>query len=159
MSARMFPTLGVALLVGCASPGAGPDLPADHPANPNAAVAPLPQSSTTLALGPDQRSTPASPNPGGQDAANVHGDAAEPSGEASGHAHHDHQAVEPNDPAKGGAKAAPAATTRAAEGSAVYACPHHPEVVSDKSDQRCPKCNMKLVRQDAPAAAGHGGHP
>lgn len=33
-------------------------------------------------------------------------------------------------------------------GKAVYACPMHPEVTSNKPGERCPKCGMHLVRVD-----------
>jgi hypothetical protein len=38
-------------------------------------------------------------------------------------------------------------------GNALYVCPMHPEVTSDKPGQRCPKCAMALVRR------GQGGNP
>lgn len=53
---------------------------------------------------------------------------------------------DPSNPsAPEGMNPAVAVTEPHAHAATVYACPMHPEVTSDKPDQTCPKCGMKLV--------------
>lgn len=124
------PLLIAALLAlgGCAASYTEPTLPADHPANLAAEEAPSPMRWSTLdtaAVGP------------------VGSMPAEPAMDHSGH--------------EGDEKTAPLpekrdyedeTPPRGAAAPGTYACPMHAEVTSDKADQRCPKCGMKLKKQD-----------
>lgn len=130
-------------LAGCATDNQLSPLPADHPANPQAAEAAVALPSRTLDVASSRvgDKNPAAP----ADAHTGHG----------GHGGHEGH----------GSPAAPADSPNqpAAAAAAVYTCPHHPEVVSDKPGV-CPKCEMKLVRTTKKPAQnqheGHeGGHP
>lgn len=152
MSKVVLPLIASSLLVGCArtTPMA---LHPEHPANPDAAEAPLPQASQTLAI------KEAVAPPASNEEAGVRHDA-----------QHMRQSAAPTQP---GATTAPAAHPAARQlGQPLFMCPMHPEVTSSDPNNRCPKCKMKInkpVKQQAPTAAtqptpspaegaGHEGH-
>ena len=158
MLAKALPTfVGLALLSGCAGDGGQPRLASDHPANPDAAVAPLPPPSETLAVAANM--PPAAAPEGAQDHSAMqhgrehgeHGGTAQRGTDATGHAQHG----KPAQPTT-----SPSTASHPTGASAVYVCPHHPEVTSDKPDERCPKCEMKLVKRATKpdTATGHEGH-
>ncbi len=120
------------LLAGCASTKPmvlGPD----HPANPDALAAPVAPPSELLALSSNPttaRSVPTTDIP--------HEAEGEHAGHDMSHMHHGGDATAQSPASK------PA--TSQPNVAAVYTCPHHPEVVSDKPG-KCPKCKMKLVKK------------
>lgn len=120
------------LLAGCA---AAPQSPVtDHPANPNASEAPTLQPSQVLALDHATRpvTQPAETMPTMQ---------------------HDMNNMNSSMP---GMKMPPT-TAPAASQAAVYTCPMHPEVLSDKPG-KCPKCGMKLMVRKEAKTPEHGEH-
>ena len=135
-------------LAGCAaSPPTDPAASTDHPANPNAAEAPLPPPSQVLATAPPVEVQPSTDEsmPGMQHAGHDMGD-------MSGMGHAMPGMAHPT-PAERPAATQPGATQPAA----IYTCVMHPEVVSDKPG-KCPKCGMKLVRKNGTTPSNHGGH-
>lgn len=126
---RVILLIAVLSLVGCATSYTDPTPPPDHPASPDAAEAPLPTRSRTLDVA------------GADPLISTRASTMAPDG-------NDVSPAAPHD----AAKAAPASfkprhdspTGPSESAAAKYACPMHPEVTSDKPDQRCPKCGMKL---------------
>jgi len=122
-------TLSALLLVGCGHNTVPSPLPADHPANPAAAEAPIPPLSKTL----DVRL-----------AAAENRDASEEMPAMQ----HDHGARRhDDDSAEAGDGDMTATQPKAAQ--ALYVCPMHKKVVSDKPG-KCPICKMKLKLKARP---------
>jgi len=115
----------LALLVvgmgGCSATYNDPKLSDDNPASLSARDTPLPTRSQTLDISNSEPVMSASE--------------AKPMGDA-GHN---------MDGMKIQGSSAPSASSKHPQ-AAQYACPMHPDVTSDKPDQRCPKCGMKLKK-------------
>ena len=97
----------------------------EHAANPDAPVAPLPPPSSTLALAQAPTASTTAVTFGHE-------------GHGTGHADHDATAT-----TRPSAVELPTSQRHA---QALYTCPMHAEVVSDKPG-RCPKCRMSLVKK------------
>jgi hypothetical protein len=121
---------------GCTSRGERAPLAANHPANPNASESPIVPPSQTLAAS-DAATTARADEPAG-----TQHDMSGMSNSMPGMQHDDRSA------------ATQPATTQAA---AIYTCPMHPQVISDKPG-KCPICGMRLVVKQDAKTVNHGGH-
>lgn len=114
------------LLAGCASqPGTIQPLDS-HPASSHAHAGAMPMMSQTLVIGEKADA----------------GHAA-----MQGHAH-DHAVLPTNEAAPDPHAGHAHGDTKPADNATLYVCPMHPEVTSTLTDQKCPKCGMKLVPKD-----------
>jgi hypothetical protein len=148
-------SLSIALplaLAGCAAPPLNPAVSSDHPANPNAAEAPMRPPSSTLTASPSAELAPSTSGsmPGMQHAGQDMGGMKHDMGGMSGMQHG-------GGVMQGMEHAAPSSRPATTQTATLYTCTMHPEVVSDKPG-KCPKCGMKLVLKKTPNAPSHGGH-
>jgi hypothetical protein len=151
---RLWAVAVLLVFAGCAGEPRAEPLANNHPANPAAAEAPPPTLSQTLAV----REAPPATAPESS-MATMHD--MQHMGHGMGGMQHDvgqmqhdmkgmQQEAPTTRPGENAAPSAPTltptshpATTRSA---AVYTCPMHPEVVSDRPGN-CPKCGTKLVKK------------
>jgi hypothetical protein len=127
MQRLLILSIGVVFAAGCASTPPDATTGSDHPASANAAASPMPALSGTLA-----QSEPLGTPRGEASAGSNHGGMTGMTGMSHGEA----------------------AATSQPTAAAGYACPMHPEVTSNEPG-KCPKCGMKLVKNEI---GGHGAH-
>ncbi|MBX3379404.1 MAG: hypothetical protein KF805_04865 [Phycisphaeraceae bacterium] len=130
----LFATL--LMLGGCTMSYTDPPLSFDNPANPAAAASPPPARSSTLDLAAADLVPPMNPTKSMDHSDHGMGNMSMPQAPDSGTSIETQTSAE-NDTSSNGA-------------AVTYACPMHPEVTSNKPDQRCSKCGMQL--QPAPTA-------
>ena len=127
---------GVLLLGGCAVPPLPAPPGPDHPANAQAAEAPLPVRSDTLAI--NDAALPRGASPADMKS--------EMDMQSTGGMKHDMGGMKHDVPA-----------TSPTTSAALYTCPMHKQIVSDQPGN-CPICSMKLVPKKSGETAGHADH-
>lgn len=123
------------------------DQSAEHPASPEAPVAPLPAVGEALSTDVHANPGPNSASPGVQS----HGEHAQPTTSSAGiHDTHDgamqhggHAAPQPA-PTAGGHANHGTPSSASQQAGEQWTCPMHPEVIQS-APGKCPKCGMKLV--------------
>lgn len=135
---KLFSVPVAALLAaGCSTTMQPRPLSDDHPASVDAQSAPVAAPSDALRHSDPVMNSAAGASTGGES--------------------HDHGGMGGMN--MGGMPGPTSSTERSGAAAAAYVCPMHPEVTSDQPS-KCPKCGMKLVKNEQGGAAGgqHGGH-
>ena len=132
--------------VGCAGTPTSPALTNDHPASADAPSSPMPAMSNVLRQ--TDPITPAAGSGGPEAGQSQHGGM-----------NHGMNGMGGMQDRASNAPSAAASQPAQPSAAAAYVCPMHPEVTSDKPS-KCPKCGMKLVKNDKNPASGgaHEGH-
>jgi hypothetical protein len=135
MMTRIAWAFGLLLMAGCAAQ-VSQEVPANHPASPEAAEAAPIETSTVLALDSAEPIRPA-----GRAAPEGGGMQRTPMQQGGNHAGHGQ------------------ASTQPAPGQQLYMCPMHPEVTSTNPNAPCPKCGMKINKPVKPGTTRPATQP